>query len=99
MYISSFSSRFERDTKECKKKHWNMDALQSAMLDLLNSDTAPLSPRYKDHALVGTWQGYRAIHVNSAPNPPKDQWILLYKLYENEVIFVRTGTHEQVYGK
>lgn len=76
-----------------------MDSLKQAMLDLLSSDNTPLGPRYKDHALVGSMQGYRAIHVDSAPNPPKDQWVLLYKISGSELVFVRTGTHEEVYGK
>lgn len=99
MYEASYSSRFNRDIKACKKRHWNMDSLKQAMTDLLSSDGISLNPRYKDHALVGSMQGYRAIHVDSAPNPPKDQWVLLYKIFGNELIFVRTGTHEEVYGK
>lgn len=99
MYSASFSPRFERDVKACTKRHWNMVALKSAMADLLKSDEETLVRRYKDHALVGKWQGYRAIHVDSTPNPAKDQWVLMYKLCGRELVFVRTGTHEEVYGK
>lgn len=99
MYSASFSPRFERDVKACKKKHWNMAALKVAIAELLTSDEGQLSRRYKDHAFVGSWLGYRAIHVDSAPNPAKDQWVLMYKLSGNELVFVRTGTHEEVYGK
>lgn len=76
-----------------------MQSLKVAMSDLLKSDDEVLGRRYKDHALMGGWQGYRAIHVDSAPNPAKDQWVLMYKLCDGELIFVRTGTHEEVYGK
>lgn len=99
MYIASFSPRFERDVKSCTKKHWNTAALKSAITDLLNSDSHALDRRYKDHVLVGKWQGYRSIHVDSAPNPAKDQWVLMYKIHDHELVFVRTGTHEEVYGK
>lgn len=99
MYESSFSPRFDRDVKECKKKHWNMKALSAAMMDLLNSDVTALSPRYKDHALIEDLKGYRSLHVDSAPNPPKDHWVLMYKIEGNEIVFARAGTHEQVYGK
>lgn len=99
MYEASYSSRFDRDVKACKKRHWDMAALRQAMLDLLSSDGTPLAARYKDRELVGSMQGYRAIHVDSAPNPPKDRWVLLYKTSGSELIFVRTGTHEEVYGK
>lgn len=99
MYEASFSPRFERDAKACKKRHWDEIALKQAITDLLISDEMALSPRYKDHALVGSRQGYRAVHVDSAPNPPKDQWVLMYKISGHEMVFVRTGTHEEVYGK
>ena len=99
MYLASFSSRFERDVKACAKKRWNMAALKNAMSDLLSCDERVLAGRYKDHALVGGWRGYRSIHIDSAPNPAKGQWVLMYTIRENELVFVRTGTHEDVYGK
>ena len=76
-----------------------MPALKAAIAELLKSDEEVLGRRYKDHALVGKWQGYRSIHVDSAPNPAKDQWVLMYKLQGEELVFVRAGTHEEVYGK
>ena len=99
MYTASFSPHFDRDVKSCAKRHWNTAALKTAMDDLLRSDEKGMNRRYKDHALKGTWKGYRAIHVDSAPNPAKDQWVLMYKLHDHELVFVRTGTHEEVYGK
>lgn len=76
-----------------------MAALETAMRDLLKSDEEELEARYNNHALVGNWQGYWAIHVDSAPNPAKDQWVLMYKRSGDELVFVRTGTHKEVYGK
>jgi len=83
----------------CKKKRWNMTVQKAAIAELLVSDEEQLSRRYKDHVLVGSWLGYRAVHVDSAPNPAKDQWVLMYKLSGNELVLVRTGAHEEVYGK
>lgn len=99
MYEPYFSTRFQRDVKTCTKRHWNIVALKNAMADVLSSDDAPLNPRYKQHSLVGSFQGYYSVHVDSAPNPPKDQWVLMYKILGNKLEFVRTGTHQEVYGK
>lgn len=99
MYEALTTPRFERDVKTCKKRHWDMGALKQAISDLLASDNKPMDMRYKNHALVGSWQGYRAIHVDSAPNPAKDRWVLLYKIQEHKLVLVRTGTHQEVYGK
>ncbi len=99
MYAASFSARFERDVKACKKRHWDMDSLKRAMTDLLASDEAKLDASYGDHSLKGALKGFRSIHVDSAPNPPKDTWVLMYKIANGEILFTRTGTHEEVYGK
>ncbi|ERL10430.1 addiction module toxin, RelE/StbE family [Olsenella profusa F0195] len=85
--------------KVCKRRHWNMEALKTAISDLLASDETSLSPRYRAHALTDALEGYRSLHVGSAPNPPKDKWVLMYRLSGHEVILVRTGTHDEVYGK
>lgn len=99
MYDLSISPKFSRDVKSCNKKHWDMDSLKRAIEDLQKSDETPLDPSYKNHALIGSFQGYRAIHVDSSPNPPKDQWVLMYKISDSEISLVRTGTHKDVYGK
>lgn len=99
MYTASFTSRFARDVKACQKRRWDTVALRRAMNDLLVSDEHPLDHRYKDHALSGGYSGYRSMHVDSAPNPPKDKWVLMYRIVGHEIVFTRTGTHDAVYGK
>lgn len=99
MFGIRVTSRFERDLKSCKKRHWNMTSFEQALNDLLRSDEAPLAPQYKDHALEGALKGFRSLHVVSAPNPPKDKWVLLYEIQGDTVHLLRTGAHEEVYGK
>lgn len=99
MYTASFTPHFLRDVKACKKRHWDEQALKKAIADLLASDEHELEPRYRDHALTGAYDGYRSVHVDSAPNPPKDKWVLMYRLADTELTLVRTGTHDEVYGK
>lgn len=77
MYAAAFTPRFLRDVKTCKKRHWDEGALKRAITDLLVSDEHEIGPRYRDHALTGAYEGYRSIHVDSAPNPPKDRWVLI----------------------
>lgn len=99
MYTASFTPRFLRDVKACKKHHWDERAIKKAISDLLVSDERELGQRYRDHALTGAYEGYRSIHVDSAPNPPKDTWVLMYRVSNAELTLVRTGTHDEVYGK
>lgn len=53
-----------------------------------------LDPMYKDHPLTGNHKGKRACHVGS-------DWVVIYilKKKDNEVVFVRTGTHADLFGK
>lgn len=99
MYRLSFTPRFDRDVKRCGRRHWNMTALKQAVTALSRRDDVPLGPRYRDHQLAGDLRDYRAIHVDSAPNPARGQWVLMYRIAGDELLLVRTGTHEEVYGR
>lgn len=44
----------------------------------------PLSERLRDHSLVGDWIGRRECHI-------EPDWLLIYKLLDDEIIFERTG--------
>ena len=90
---------FERDAKSCDKKHWDMLALKEAIDCLIASDKTEIPPSYKDHALAGALSGKRSLHINNANQPKNDTWVLMYEIVDNEVVLLRTGTHDDVYGK
>ena len=50
--------------------------------------TSPAGYHY--HALSGNYKGYRECHIRS-------NWLLLYKTTETEVVFVATGTHDDLF--
>ena len=50
-----------------------------------------LSPALKDHPLSGNQKGRRACHV--APD-----WVLVYTLKGDDLVFVRTGTHADLFA-
>ncbi|MBW2740851.1 MAG: type II toxin-antitoxin system YafQ family toxin, partial [Deltaproteobacteria bacterium] len=49
-----------------------------------------LEARYKNHRLLGNYKNRRECHIE--PN-----WLLIYKIMENEIIFERTGTHSDLF--
>ncbi|EQA64506.1 addiction module toxin component YafQ [Leptospira alexanderi serovar Manhao 3 str. L 60] len=53
-------------------------------------DGIPLSPKYKDHKLTGNYKNRRECHIE--PN-----WLLIYKLDGDSIIFERTGTHPDLF--
>jgi mRNA interferase YafQ len=59
-------------------------------LILLPAEETPLPPRYKGHLLSGEWEHYRDSHI-------EPDWLLLYKLDDNDLYLVRAGTHADLY--
>lgn len=85
-----YITQFKRDLKLSNKRKKNMGALQKIMKKIENEET--LSPRFRDHPLTGNWKTHRELHV-------EPDWLLIYKLIPDEkvVIFVRTGTHSDLF--
>jgi mRNA interferase YafQ len=82
------SVQFKRDVKLLQKRGKDMYKLRE--LILLLSEEAPLPPRYKDHPLSGEWKHHRDSHV-------EPDWLLLYKIDDNDLYLVRTGTHADLF--
>ncbi len=59
---------------------------------LLLVEDAALEPRYRDHPLKGEWLGYRDLHI-------EPDWLLLYRVTDDEVRLARTGTHSDLFGE
>jgi mRNA interferase YafQ len=51
-----------------------------------------LEARHRDHALFGEWQGFRDCHV-------EPDWLLIYRVEEDQLILARTGTHSDLFNK
>ena len=84
------TTQFKRDLKLSKKRGCDLAALNNIM-NLIEYEK-PLSPKLKDHPLMGAWVGHRELHINP-------DWLLVYKILPKEkvVIFVRTGTHSDLF--
>lgn len=85
-----YTSKFKRDLKLAKRRNKDIPSLQSIMRKIEHEK--PLDQRFKDHPLSGKWVGFRELHV-------EPDWLLIYKLipHEKVVIFVRTGTHSDLF--
>jgi addiction module RelE/StbE family toxin len=47
---------------------------------------------YRDHKLIGTWRGRRECHIES-------DWLLIYMVELDRVVFERTGTYSDLFEK
>ena len=58
------------------------------MTALLNQEKLPLKNR--DHLLTGNYANRRECHI-------EPDWLLIYKLESDCIIFERTGTHSDLF--
>ena len=50
----------------------------------------PIPPKFRDKNLVGDFIGRRECHI-------EPDWLLIYKIDKDEIIFERTGTHSDLF--
>lgn len=84
------TSKFKKDYKLAKKRHLDMQLLDDVIRKLSRGEQ--LEPQNNDHILTGNWSGYHECHIQ--PN-----WLLIYKIDNNQLIFTltRTGTHSDLF--
>ena len=87
-YTRHFVKDWERLVHSGKQ---DMQRLKDAML-LLIANNGPLPAEWVDHELGGDWADHRECHA-------KGDLLLIYKLNADGVIFVRAGTHSELFGR
>lgn len=83
------STRFEKDTALAVRRGKDTRKLRAAIERLVEKQ--PLPGQVKDHRLKGNWKGYRDLHL-------EPDWILIYRVDEENLWLVRTGTHADLFG-
>lgn len=82
------TKQFEKDVKTSKRRGKNTLKLREIMTALLNQEKLPLKNR--DHLLTGNYANRRECHI-------EPDWLLIYKLETDCIIFERTGTHSDLF--
>ncbi len=88
MLTPVYTRRFDKDVKRQNRQGKNMDKLKLIARSLVGEK--PTDPIHRDHQLVGNWQERRECHIES-------DWLLIYKIEKDQVIFERTGSHSELY--
>ena len=85
------TKQFERDFKLLVRQGRDLAKLKLVMHRLANQE--PLEIRHHDHPLTGNWIGHRDCHIGP-------DWLLIYKVDRDaeEIIFIRTGSHSDLFG-
>ena len=85
-----YTRQFERDLKLALRRGKNLEKFKIIARTLLAG--LPLDPIHRDHRLVGNYAGRRDCHIES-------DWLLIYKIDGDHLIFERMGTHADLYKK
>ena len=82
------TKQFKKDVKRMRKRGKDLEKIKS-VIDLLVAEQS-LPPKNRDHKLGGNWIGRRDCHI-------EPDWILIYRLTEDELLLERTGTHSDLF--
>ncbi|HEL1541407.1 TPA: type II toxin-antitoxin system YafQ family toxin [Streptococcus suis] len=84
------TNQFRKDLKRIKKRGLSLSKLEAVLETLLKEKT--LDQRYRDHALVGNYIGFRECHI-------EPDWLLVYAIDKGQLILTasRTGSHSDLF--
>lgn len=91
---SDYTNRFVKDWQRLSHSgRYDLNRLKDVMMMLVEGNS--LGPEWKDHQLSGDFDGFRECHIGG-------DFLLIYKLDNTSksglVIFVRVGTHSELFG-
>ncbi|HEY8906344.1 MAG TPA: type II toxin-antitoxin system YafQ family toxin [Rhodoferax sp.] len=83
-----YTNAFKKDVKLAKKRSLDMAALRFVMTEIACEKS--LAAKYRNHKLTGNWKEHWECHISP-------DWLLVYKLQGDDVIFERTGSHSDLF--
>ena len=79
-----YTNGFKKDLKLAQKRHLDIAVLKFVLAEIVYE--RPLAAKFKNHKLTGSYKDRWECHL--APD-----WLLIYKIDGEDVIFERMGTH------
>jgi mRNA interferase YafQ len=86
--VPVYTKQFEKDLKRCQRRNKRMEKFKLVAETLIAGDE--LDSIHRDHKLIGNFVGRRECLLES-------DWLLIYKLEEDRIIFERMGTHADLF--
>jgi mRNA interferase YafQ len=91
MLASRVSKSFRKDFELAKKRGLNLSLIDNVMALIVSGK--PLPAQYKNHKLkIGKYKDCQECHITP-------DWLLIYefRLQTGNVVFIRTGTHSDLF--
>lgn len=83
-----YSNKFKKDLKRLRKSVEDMKRLKSLVKILQYNVKLP--DKFMDHQLKGKYSHHRECHI-------KPDLLLIYKIEDEKLILVRTGSHSELF--
>ena len=84
----ALTAQFEKDVKHANKRHYDLSQL-GKVIKLL-SQGGLQDRQYRDHPLKGKYEGLSECRITP-------DWLLIYHSSIERVVFVRNGTHSDLF--
>jgi mRNA interferase YafQ len=88
MYQPRATGQFRRDRKRLGKRGYDLDELTAVMERLARGER--LGPEYRAHRLQGEYSDCWECHLAG-------DWLLVWRIEGGDLVFVRTGTHADLF--
>ena len=88
MRIPVYTTRFKKDLKRMQARGGDVLNIKAVMQDLMEEKLLAL--KYRDHFLIGNFKDRRECRI-------EPDWLLIYRLDGDMIIFERTGTHADLF--
>lgn len=90
MYRITYTRRFQKDLKLCKKRGYDLELLRQAIKLLSEEGTLPRT--YRPHKLSGQYAGRWECHI-------QPDWLLVWEQDDEKLVllFTNTGTHADLF--
>ena len=84
------TTQFKKDLKRIRNRGLDLNSLKFVLDTLQKQEALPL--KYRDHALVGDYRGFRECHI-------EPDWLLIYTISNEKLILTaaRTGSHSYLF--
>lgn len=88
MRSPTYTTQFHRDLKRSMKRGKEIQKLKDILSLLIEEKKLP--EKNRDHKLIGPFKDFRECHI-------EPDWLLLYQICGHEIIFIRTGSHSDLF--
>ena len=88
MLKPSYTNQFQKDLKLMGRRGKSLEKFKQVANSLISQEI--LEARFRNHKLTGSYKDRWECHL-------EPDWLLVYKLFGDEIIFERTGTHSDLF--